>query len=108
MRTLLTITVTAALGTALPACSAPPGDTLSSPSVAYEPPAPIVRAPLAPPSGYASAQSSKTDPSSAVAPDGGSAYVGSEPPTSGHMVWQTSPRWAAVKGDDRIEGEQDQ
>jgi hypothetical protein len=105
MRTLLMITVTAALGTALPSCSAtPPGD----PSVAYEPPSPIVRAPLAPPSGYASAQSSKTDPSSAVAPDGGSAYVGSEPPTSGHMVWQTSPRWAAVKGDDRIEGEQDQ
>ena len=58
MRTLLMITVTAALGTALPSCSAPPGD----PSVAYEPPVPIVRAPLAPPSGYASAQSSKTDP----------------------------------------------
>jgi hypothetical protein len=108
MRTLLTITVTAALGTALPACSAPPGDTLSSPSVAYEPPAPIVRAPLVPPSGYASTQSPMTDPSSAVAPDVGSAYGGSEPPTPGHMVWQASPRWATVKGDDRIEGEQDQ
>jgi hypothetical protein len=108
MRTLLTITVTAALGTALPSCSAPPGDTPSSPSVAYEPPAPIVRAPLAPPSGYASTQSPMTDPSSAVAPDGGSAYGGSEPPTPGHMVWQASPRWATVKGDDRIEGEQDQ
>jgi hypothetical protein len=106
MRTLLTITVTAALGTALPSCSAPPGDTPSSPSVAYEPPAPIVRAPLVPPSGYVSTQSPMTDPSSAVAPDGG--YVGSEPPTSGHMVWQASPRWAAVKGDDGIEGEQDQ
>jgi hypothetical protein len=26
---------------------------------------------------------------------------------SGNMMWKPSPRWAAVKGNDKIDGEQD-
>jgi hypothetical protein len=65
---------------------------LTSP-MAYEPPATVVRAPLAPPAGYA-------EPSQPLPPNGKSPYVNSEPPTGAHMVWHTSPRWAAVTGKD--------
>jgi hypothetical protein len=36
-----------------------------------------------------------------------SPYAGSASPNSDHMIWQASPRWAAVKGDDQIEVQQD-
>jgi len=104
MRKLLTCLLIAAAGMASLSCDAPQANAPSAPSVAYEPPAPIDRAPLPPPPGSASA-AEVTPPAEA---DGSSPDAGSTLPSSGRMIWHTSPRWAAVKGNDQIEVEQDQ
>jgi hypothetical protein len=104
MRKLLTCLLIVVTGTALLSCDAPRADAPSPPSLAYEPPAPIDRTPLPPPPGSASA----ADVASPVEADGSSPDAGSTLPSSGRMIWHTSPRWAAVKGNDQIEVEQDQ
>jgi hypothetical protein len=105
MRKLLTCLLIAAAGMASLSCDAPQANAPSAPSVAYEPPAPIDRAPLPPPAGYASAP--VADSSVPVGVEVSSPYAGSAAPNSDHMIWQASPRWAAVKGDDQIEVQQD-
>jgi hypothetical protein len=94
VRKALALTATMAVGTALLSCSAPQSSTALSPSttasLALEP---IVRAPLPPPVGYASPPPSGTPaPSVSYA----SSYNG------GAGVWQVSPNWTAVEGDDCI------
>jgi hypothetical protein len=42
----------------------------------------------------------------ATGPDNGSSYAGSAPSGSGDLVWKASPRWAEVRGNDKLEGEQ--
>jgi hypothetical protein len=56
--------------------------------MAYEPLAPVVRAPLAPPVGYASTAPQTINSSPPLAP-------------AANMGWHTSPRWAAILGNDR-------
>jgi hypothetical protein len=41
----------------------------------------------------------------AAGPDG-SAEASSAPQGSGNMIWKASPRWAEVRGNDKVEGEQ--
>jgi hypothetical protein len=95
-----------AVGMALISCSEPPA--VSSPTTSrmvYEPPARIERAPLPPPVGYASATSNTPTPLalSGHSPDDD----GSEPKATTAGEWRSSPRWAAVKGQDCIVIEQD-
>ena len=74
--------------------------------MAYEPLAPVVHAPLAPPVGYASTPPQLVNSPPPLAPGGNSTYGRSEP-TAANMVWHTSPRWAAILGNDRTVIEQD-
>lgn len=91
--------VTSAAGIALLSCSAtqPSADNVSSTGSTIEPSAPIVRAPLAAPMGYASpsphANSQKLPPPHA------SPYAGPDPDAASVGAWRASPRWAAVRGD---------
>jgi hypothetical protein len=73
----------------------------------YEPLAPVVHAPLAPPVGYASTPPQTINSPPPLGSDGSSADGRSEPPTGANMVWHTSPRWAAIMGNDRTVIEQD-
>jgi len=90
--------------TILTSCGVPDGASPSSPSVAYEPPAHIDHTALPPPAGYQS-----STPSTVNSPVlGGTSTYGSADSTPGdHMIWRTSPRWAAVNGNDRLEGSAD-
>jgi hypothetical protein len=38
--------------------------------------------------------------------DSGSANAGSAPAGSGNLVWKPSPRWAEIRGNDKLEGDQ--
>jgi hypothetical protein len=110
VRKVLIVTAASAVGTALLSCSAPRppvADAPSAPPMAYESRAPVVHAPLPPPVGYASTPPPMIDSPLPLAPDGNSAYARSEPPTAAHMVWHASPRWAAIKKEDRTLVEQD-
>jgi hypothetical protein len=101
---------------ALAACTDQPRSTVNSSStnsLAYERPAPVTRAPLAPPTGYGS--------SYAPPPPLGAPYAASSPPPASYsnsaqdyadpqtatLGWQASPRWSAVEGDGCIEVEQE-
>jgi hypothetical protein len=77
---------------ALLSCSAPPSRTSdASASLAYEPPAPVARKPLPPPTGYAaSSPSSLSNDRSADAAE------------AAQLGWHASPRWAAIKGNDAL------
>jgi hypothetical protein len=112
---LFAFTVMALLAAALAACTDQPRSTVNSSStnsLAYERPAPVTRAPLAPPTGYGS--------SYAPPPPLGAPYASSSPPPAPYpksaqdyadpqtatLGWQASPRWSAVEGDGCIEVEQ--
>jgi hypothetical protein len=77
--------VTTTAGLALLSCSAtqPTADHFSTNSTVFEPLAPITRAPLSAPVGYASPFPLRNS-------SDGSASFG---------TWQDSPRWAAINGD---------
>jgi hypothetical protein len=80
-------TAIAAVTTALTACSATTSrDTAAAAPLTYEPPTPVMRAPLAPPEGYASASASTSSLSPGNADE------------AARLGWHASPRWAAIKG----------
>jgi hypothetical protein len=103
MKRLLTCLAIGAAGTALASCGAPQA---SAPAVsaAYEPPGSIERAPLAPLPGETSAPMSISPPPAGT--DGGSPDASSAQAGSRKMIWKASPRWAEVRGNDKLEGEQ--
>jgi hypothetical protein len=110
VRKVLIATATTAVGTALLSCTAPQPSVVNeppAPPMTYEPLAPVVHAPLAPPAGYASTPPRTINSPPPLASDGNSAYGRSEQPTEDNMVWHTSPRWAAIMGNDRTVIEQD-
>ena len=88
-----TVAIAIASATALISCSAwqPSDVNPMTDSTLHESPAPIVRAPLSDPLGYASS------------PEAPLPY----PRAVSHGSWQASPRWAAVKGDGCIEVDQE-
>lgn len=98
MRNLLSLMAMLLVGTCVTSCGVPPAQTPSRPSVSYEPRGSIDHASLAPLPGAGSA--SISEPSSA------GASGGAQPTTSedGKMIWRSSPRWATVKSDAKIEG----
>lgn len=103
-RKVFAVTATTAVGMTLLSCSAPRPSADHPPttsSMVYEPSAPVVRAPLSPPLGYASHSSTP------LGPYGNSPKNGVEPQTATHGVWRPSPRWAAIKGEGCIVVEQD-
>jgi hypothetical protein len=109
VRKVLTVTLLTAVATALLSCAAPQTPVINeppAPPMTYEPLAPVVRAPLAPPVGYASTPPQLINSPPSSPPDANSAYGRSEP-TAANMVWHTSPRWAAILGNDRTVIEQD-
>lgn len=73
----------------------------------YEPLAPVARAPLAAPVGYASTPPETINSPPPLASDGNSAYGRSGPPPEANMVWHPSPRWIAITGNDRTVIQQD-
>jgi hypothetical protein len=103
VRKVLTLAVTSAVCVVLSSCSEPP--SLSSAATSrmdYEPPTRIERAPLPPPVGYASPA---TESPRAVARSGYSRnHSDAEASTAGK--WRSSPRWAAIKGQECIVVEQ--
>ena len=120
MRKLLAVTVMASAGAALAACTDQPPSSVNSSttnSLAYERPAPVTRAPLAPPAGYGSSYApppplggppplgAPYGSPPAPAPYANSAQYGADPQTAA-LGWQASPRWSAVEGDGCIEVEQ--
>lgn len=83
MRNLEVMTI--ALTTLLASCNSPPSRVATSTApLAYGPNAPITRAPLSPPAGYA--------------PSAGHASVAGSADEAGRLGWHASPRWAAIKG----------
>ena len=102
MRKVLVVTATMAVGTALLSCTRPPvADPPPTPRMVYEPPAPVVHAPLPPLVGYASPPPLINSPTP-LAPYGNFPYARAEPHSAAHLAWRATPRWAAVKGKDRI------
>lgn len=100
------VTSTTAVGIALLSCTAQPS-AVHSPTatpMVNEHSAPVVRAPLSPPVGYASPPPLPNSPTP-LAPYANSPNEDAEPQTSAH--WRASPRWAAVKGEGCIVVEQD-
>ena len=109
MRRVLVVTATTAVGLALLSCTAPQPSAVHSPTttpMVNEPSAPVVRALLSPPVGYASPPP-LTDSPTPLAPYANSPNEGAEPQTAPHGVWRASPRWADVKGEGCIVVEQD-
>ena len=116
LRKRLAVTITASVGAALAACTDQPpssANSSSANSLAYERPAPVTRAPLAPPSGYGS---SYAPPSPLGVPYGSSSPPPAQYPNSAQdyadpqtaaLGWQASPRWSVVEGDGCIEVEPD-
>jgi hypothetical protein len=111
---LFAVTVVASVGATLAACTDQPPSSVNSStanSLAYERPAPVTRAPLAPPAGYGSSYAPapplgapyRSPP--APAPYANPAQYGGDPQTAA-LGWQASPRWSAVEGDGCIEVEQ--
>ncbi|HZP10316.1 hypothetical protein, partial [Methyloceanibacter sp.] len=79
----------------LAGCGTPRTDEAAAPPVAYEPQGRVDRAPLPPPPG----ESAPSKPGmAAVQGDSGS-------DSASRMIWQSSPRWAAIKGNDKLEGD---
>lgn len=119
MRKLSIAIIVASLVATLLACTDQPPSAVNSAatnSLAYERPAPIVRAPLAPAQGYASPPPLGTPPPlgapyggpPAPAPLYGNApQYGADPQTAALDGWRASPRWSAVQGNGCIEVEQD-
>ena len=102
MRKVLVVTSTTVVGIALLSCTAPQPPAVHSSTatpMVNEHLAPVVRAPLSPPVGYASP--------TPLAPYANSPNEGAEPQTAPNGVWRASPRWAAVKGEGCIVVEQD-
>ncbi len=87
------VLVLAVFGMGLAACDTPRNDAAASPPVAHEPQGRIDRAPLPPPPGGDASSGS------------GMAAAPGNPPgePAGGMVWKSSPRWAAIKGNDKLE-----
>ncbi|SRR5579885_875054 len=85
----------AALGAGLAGCGTPRTDVAENPPAAYEPQGRVDRAPLPPPPGGNAA----SEPGTVPAPGG----AGNDP--GGKMIWHSSPRWAAIKGNDKLEGD---
>jgi hypothetical protein len=109
MRRVLAVTATTAVGIALLSCTAPQPSAVHSPTataMVNEPLAPIVRAPLLPPVGYASPPPLTNSPTP-LEPYATSPNQGTESQTAADGVWRASPRWAAVKGENCIVVEQD-
>lgn len=118
MRKLFAVVTMASTGAALVACTERPPSAINSTSansMAYERPAPIVRAPLAPAQGYASPPPLGGPPPLASpygnppvpAPFYGNApQYGADPQTAALDGWRASPRWSAVQGNGCIEVEQ--
>jgi hypothetical protein len=104
MHRLLMCLILAAAGASLAGCGASEA-TAPAPSAAYEPRGSIERAPLAPPAGYGSAPMPISPQPAGIGT--GTAGDGPAPQGSGGMTWKASPRWAEVRGNDKIEGEQD-
>ncbi len=122
MGKFLAIALMASAGAALAACTDQPPSSVNSQaanSLAYERPAQVSRAPLAPPSGYGSSYAPPSGYGSSYAPPplgtpygappasapySNSAQAGSEQETA-TLGWQASPRWSAVEGDGCIEVE---
>jgi hypothetical protein len=97
LRKAFVVMVTSAAGMALLSCSAvqPSAVQSSTSSTVYEPSAPIARAPLSAPVGYAS-PSPLLNAQTTSPPYASHA---SDPETASFGTWRASPRWAAVKGD---------
>jgi hypothetical protein len=93
----------AAAATALLSCGAPQA-TAPAASAAYEPPGAVERAPLAPLPGETSAPMSISPPPAGTG--SGSADAASAQAGSGKMIWKASPRWAEVRGNDKLDGDQ--
>jgi hypothetical protein len=109
VRKILGVTAAAAVGVALLSCNAPQPsavDSATTSRLAYDQGAPVVRAPLSPPAGYASPPG-PTDSPTPLAPYGSSPNEGAEPQMGAREEWRASPRWAAVKGDGCVVVEQD-
>ena len=109
MRRVLVVTATVAVGLALLSCTVPQSSAVNTPTTTpmfNEPLAPVVRAPLLPPAGYASPPP-LTDSPTPLAPYANSPNEGTEPETAAQGVWRASPRWAAVTGEGCIAVEQD-
>jgi hypothetical protein len=109
MRKILVLMATTAVGMASLSCTAPQPSAVSSATttpMVNEPSAPVVRAPLSPPAGYASPPPLINSPTP-LAPYANSPNEGPEPQTAAHGAWRASPRWAAVKGEGCIVVEQD-
>jgi hypothetical protein len=101
VRKVLRVAAPTAVGMTLLSCTAqrqPVDYALPPPPVVYAPPAPVVHAPLPPPVGYASAPPPMINSPRPSAAYGNSPDARSEARTANHLVWRTSPRWAAVKG----------
>ena len=99
LRKAFVVIVTSAAGMALLSCSAlqPSAVQSSTSSTVYEPSAPIARAPLSAPVGYAS--SSPLPNAQMTSPPYASPYHATDPEAASFGTWRASPRWAAVKGD---------
>jgi hypothetical protein len=109
LRKVLVVMATTAVGVALLSCSAPRPSADHSPTTSpmvYEPSAPVVRAPLSPPVGYASPPP-LTDSPTPLAANANSIHESAEAQTGAHDAWRASPRWAAVKGEGCIVVERD-
>lgn len=109
MLKVLVVTAATAIGIALLSCTAPQPsavDSAKTSQMVYDPAAPVVRAPLSPPAGYASPPG-PTDSPTPLAPYGSSPNEGAEPQRGAREEWRASPRWAGVKGDGCIVVAQD-
>jgi hypothetical protein len=112
LRKFFAVAVMVFVGASLAACTDQPPSSVNSSSansLAYERPAPVTRAPLAPPSGYGSgyapppplgAPYGSSSPPPAPYPNAAQDYADPQTATLG---WQASPRWSAVEGDGCIE-----
>jgi hypothetical protein len=106
MSRVLSCLFVAAAGAVLASCGTPQV-TAPAAMAAYEPPGAIERAPLAPPPGYGPAPSAPTSILPQVAgPGGGTPDAGSASQGAGNLTWKASPRWAEVRGNDKLVGEQ--
>lgn len=92
--------VTFGFAIALQSCSAqqPPSTHSATSPMVYEPLAPVTRAPLSAPPGYAASEDQASN--SLGSHERGFTDVSE---TGGLGVWHESPRWAAVQGDGCIE-----
>jgi hypothetical protein len=105
LRRVLVVTVTTAVAAALLSCSETrpsAGDPSTTSSMMYQPAGPVVRAPLAPPTGYSSPSQLANSPTP-LAPYMNAPNENAEPQTTGPGEWRESPRWAAIKGEGCIE-----